>query len=312
MSLHKPVLVFGEILWDLFPDARRIGGASFNFAVHLNRLGVDVLFISAVGNDELGEEALEQATQLGVSTAFIKSVAGQPTGTVEVRLSLDGVPAFDIRTPAAYQAIELSQQELEWIARLKSEWIYHGTLALHSKQNQDSLRRILAASGRRIRRFYDVNLREGFKEPGVVEDLLGGATIVKLNVEEAEWIACQFGLPFRDLEEFTRALSWNYEIPCICVTMGPRGCLIYLTTGAQFSILVRSPGRVVDVVDTVGAGDAFAAGLLYGFLQQWPLLKIADFANCLGALVASKAGAVPQWRWEELKVLLRRSSTIAD
>jgi fructokinase len=270
------ILSIGEILWDVFPDTERLGGAPFNFAVHAHRLGHRVIFLSAVGDDKRGRRAAGRAGALGLTTEFIQVVAGQPTGSVVVRLDAEGHPDFTIQRPAAYDCLTLDEGHLERLAEMRPDWIYFGTLYAMEGRAREMLRRLMdAVPG--ARHFYDVNLRRGCYTPELVRELLLLADAVKMNDDEAEL--------FPDLG----------EAPCLAVTRGERGCTVRLGKDRA-----ECPGYAVKVVDTVGAGDGFAAAFVHGMGKGWSAAKTGDFANRLGALVASRAGAVPEWSPGEL------------
>ena len=270
------LLAIGEILWDVFPDTARLGGAPFNFAVHAHRLGHRVIFLSAVGDDERGRAALRRAAELGLPTEFIQVAAARPTGSVSVRLDAEGHPDFTIHRPAAYDCLTLDERQLARLAGLRPDWIYFGTLYPMEDHAREVLRSVMdAVPG--ARRFYDVNLRRGCYTPELVRQLLALATAVKLNDDEAEL--------FPDLG----------AAPSVAITRGEKGCLVRIGNDRA-----ECPGYPVKVADTVGAGDAFAAAFLHGLAAGWSAARTGDFANRLGALVASRAGAVPAWSPAEL------------
>jgi fructokinase len=270
------ILSIGEILWDVFPDTARLGGAPFNFAVHAHRLGHRVIFLSAVADDERGRAALGRAAELGLTTEFIQVAAGRPTGSVSVRLDAEGHPDFTIHRPAAYDCLTLDERQLARLAELRPDWIYFGTLYPMEGHAREVLRSVMdAVPG--ARRFYDVNLRRGCYTPELVRELLALAAAVKLNDDEAEL--------FPDLG----------AAPSVAITRGEKGCLVRIGNDRA-----ECPGYPVKVADTVGAGDAFAAAFLHGLAAGWSAARTGDFANRLGALVASRAGALPAWSPAEL------------
>ena len=270
------IVSIGEVLWDVFPDSVRLGGAPFNFAVHAHRLGHRVIFLSAVGDDKRGRAALDRTAALGLATEFIQVAAGQPTGSVSVRLDAEGHPDFTIHRPAAYDCLTLDERQLARLAELRPDWIYFGTLYPMEGHAREVLRSVMdAVPG--ARRFYDVNLRRGCYTPELVRELLALAAAVKLNDDEAEL--------FPDLG----------AAPSVAITRGEKGCLVRIGNDRA-----ECPGYPVKVADTVGAGDAFAAAFLHGLAAGWSAARTGDFANRLGALVASRAGAVPAWSPAEL------------
>jgi fructokinase len=270
------ILSIGEILWDVFPDTARLGGAPFNFAVHAHRLGHRVIFLSAVADDERGRAALGRAAELGLTTEFIQVAAGRPTGSVSVRLDAEGHPDFTIHRPAAYDCLTLDERQLARLAELRPDWIYFGTLYPMEGHAREVLRSVMDAVPA-ARRFYDVNLRRSCYTPELVRELLALAAAVKLNDDEAE--------VFPDLG----------AAPSVAITRGEKGCLVRIGNDRA-----ECPGYPVKVADTVGAGDAFAAAFLHGLAAGWSAARTGNFANRLGALVASRAGAVPAWSPAEL------------
>ncbi|MEP6960534.1 MAG: PfkB family carbohydrate kinase [Acidobacteriota bacterium] len=289
---RQQVVVLGEVLWDLFDHARRLGGASLNFGVHARRLGHGVRLISAVGADELGKQALETIAELDLDTRLLQTTSRFPTGTASVQTGPGGKIQFAISRPAAYDAVELSQNEIELLQLEGPGLFYFGTLFASTVQGKEVLNTLLSALARATK-FYDLNLRPGSDSPDLVGELLQRTDIVKLNEDELQRVHEFTGLP-ADVEGFCRQGSDRYGWQAVGVTLGERGCAVL--AGGQY---VESIGHPVNVVDTVGAGDAFAAAFMHGLSLNWPAAEIASFANRVGALVASRHGAIPDWTLEE-------------
>jgi fructokinase len=291
------VISIGEVLWDIVGQEEHLGGAAFNFSAHLSRLGHTVSFISAVGSDELGQKVIDSMSRLGLTSAYLAIDKDHPTGTASVALASDGQPKFVLHRPAAYDFPQLAPSQYDRLFSRPVDWIYFGTLhqiyPQARKLTQDLLDR---ASG--ARRFYDVNLRSDGYTPGLIQQLMSQATIVKLNHEEVEAIALMLGSRHGSLEEFCRNYTALYKWAGVCVTRGSLGCSVFMD--GQY---VEAPGYPVQVVDTVGSGDAFAAVFLHGIANGWPTPRIADFANRVGALVASRRGAIPDWTIAEANAL---------
>jgi fructokinase len=285
-------VVLGEVLWDLIDNTRRLGGAPLNFGAHIRRLGHPVTLVSAVGSDELGIQAAERIAALDINTRLLQHTNRFPTGTANVEVGPDGKTHFHIPRPAAYDAVELSAQDVVHLGQPAPGCLYFGTLFSSTPTGGQTLRQILAALPAALK-FYDLNLRPGADCPKLVKELLTLADVVKLNEEELRHVHEFTGLPL-EVEAFCRQSLARYEWRAVAVTLGDRGCAIY--TGGEF---VQAKGHAVDVVDTVGAGDAFAAALLHGLSQNWKASRIAEFANRVGALVASRHGAIPDWTLEE-------------
>jgi fructokinase len=286
MQPSARALVVGEVLWDRFPDASRLGGAPLNFAVHLNRLGRDTLLVSAVGTDRAGEEALQAIERLGLDTRCLQSTARHATGSAKVHLGLRGETSFVIERPAAYDAVEMSDDVLEQITRWNPGWIYFGTLFPSCAQGKRTLDRLMQSLPSATR-FYDLNLRPGFDAPERVDELLHTAHAVKLNEDELRFVHLATDLP-SDPRGFLQQGSRRYGWRAACVTLGSRGCAMLVDD--QF---VEAEGVPVDVVDTVGAGDAFAAAFVHGLMAGWAVATVAAFSNRAGAAVAGVAGAIP-------------------
>ena len=282
-----PVLLsVGEILWDRYPGYRLLGGAPFNVAAHAARLAFDSYLISAVGQDEAGDEAVAQAEALGVNMTYTRRHPHWPTGIVDVSLDDQGQPSYRLRRPSAWEEPEISCCQAGALRALRPAWLVCGTLQQTCPMARAAR---LALSG--IPLFYDVNLRPGFEDLDTVKELLRAATVVKCNDAELAWLSRELALDGDPAE----ALLRRYPITALCVTLGADGCRIHANGDTLYE---RAP--VITVVDTVGAGDAFSAALLHGFTNQWPLDRTARFANALGSLVASRRGAIPDWTREEL------------
>lgn len=293
------IISIGEVLWDVIGQEEHLGGAPFNFAVHARRLGHEVQFVSAVGDDLRGAHILERIAELGLSGRYVRRVARHPTGIVTVSLDAGRQPQFVIHRPAAYDFTELSNRDLEELFSPAPEWIYFGTLFQVSRRGREAVRRLVGRkSGARV--FYDVNLRKDCYEISLVEELLSSASVVKLNDAEAVEIDGLLGRTHRGLEEFCRSHSQRFGWESVCVTRGSQGCM--LLTGGE---LIEAGSYTVKVVDAIGAGDAFAAGLLHGLSEGWPARRVADFANRVGALVASRPGGIPPWTIQEAEALRR-------
>jgi fructokinase len=288
------ILSIGEVLWDVLGETEHLGGAALNFAAHAKILGHSVSFISAVGDDPRGRRVLEKMETMGLTTRFVRPVKNRPTGIVTVTLDASGRPHFTIHRPAAYDFPELSDVDLRELSSQQPEWIYFGTLFQMSLRAKALTLKVLDANPQ-ARRFYDVNLRENCYGASLVNELMSLATAVKLNDDEVDMVQSMFGWSHRSLEDFCRGTAQRFGWEAVCVTRGEAGCV--LQVGNNY---VEADGYQVRVADTVGAGDAFAAAFLHGIGEGWPAQEVADFANRVGALVASRPGGTPSWTIEEV------------
>jgi fructokinase len=287
-----PIVVLGEVLWDLFEHSRRLGGAPLNFGAHARRLGHPVTLVSALGEDELGEPASRLIAALGLDTRLLQTTSRFPTGTAQVEIVPGGRTHFTIPRPAAYDAVEISEYELEILRRIAPRWFYYGTLFASTCHGKRVLHQ-LAGALRGASKFYDLNLRPGADSPELVQELLRRADVVKLNEDELHRVQQFTGLP-SEIEAFCREGAGRYGWRAVGVTLGDRGCAIY--ADGRYA---EATGHPVEVVNTVGAGDAFSAAFLHGLSSNWPITEIAAFANRLAAMVVSRGGAIPDWASEE-------------
>jgi fructokinase len=290
------VVVLGEILWDLFADSTRLGGAPLNFAAHAGRLGCESLLISAVGEDDLGAQAIQSVGRLGLDTGMLQMTSRWATGTAQVCLDSTGHPTFKITRPAAYDAVQITEAQIGWLKTWNPGWLYYGTLFPSMPEGRHTLVRLLQVLSEAIP-FYDINLRPSFDSPELVLELLALASVVKLNESELQTASRFSGLP-STTEAFCRQGAERYGWKAVGVTKGALGCAIL--AGNEYAVAESYP---IEVADTVGAGDAFAAAFLHGLNQHWPVDAIASFANRIGAIVASRAGAIPDWSLAEAAAL---------
>ena len=288
------IVSIGEVLWDVIGEQEYLGGAPLNFSFSSQRLGHKVALISAVGDDRRGERALRTIQKLGLDTDSIRIVEGLATGAAMVSTDHAGNATFVIERPAAFDFIEIEGPTLRRIEEMRPDWIYFGTLAQTTARNVDMLHRLISAITE-AQRFYDINLREGHWNLPLVQQLSRLASIIKLNESEAEVL---FRIVYPDelfsVEKFCENWSRDVGAKTICVTLGERGCALWVDGAFR-----TYSGFLASVRDTVGAGDAFSAALLHGLELGWSTEGTASFANAVGAVVASRAGATPDWTVDE-------------
>lgn len=288
------VLTVGEILWDVFPGAEFLGGAVFNCSAHLAQLGHEVIFLSAVGDDERGYRALREMRRLGLSADWTRTVFEAPTGCVTVSVDSTGQPTFIIHRPAAYDFVRLEDTTLAGLAARRPQWLVFGTLfQIYPHCREVTLR--LARACPQAKPFYDVNLRKDCYRPDLVAELLKSAQVVKLNDSEVVELGAMLGLPAATPVVFCRENARQFGWEAVCVTQGESGCTAWIR-----GELAEEPGYRVPVADTVGAGDAFAAAFLHGLDAGWSAPEVARFANRVGALIASRPGGTPRWTLSDL------------
>jgi len=281
------VVGLGELLWDLFPEGKQLGGAPANFAYMTSLLGDAGIVASRVGDDDLGREAKRRLESLGLRTSSLQLDAAHATGTVKVSVDPTGQPTFLIAESVAWDFFEWTDG---WRSLAESaDAVCFGSLAQRSPVSRDTIRAFLKAARPKTIRVYDVNLRRSFYSAQTLSESMQVADIVKLNHDEMPVVAKLLSLPF--IYDETRAAQWLRE------KFGPK--LVCITRGARGSLLVgeeetsEHPGYRVHVADTVGAGDAFTAALVYHHLRGASVATLNEAANRMGSWVASQTGATP-------------------
>lgn len=282
---HNPytAVCFGEVLWDILPDARLPGGAPMNVAYHLNQLQVSTAMISRVGRDDPGDEILRFIASKGVATAFIQKDDHHPTGTVLATVNNNDV-SYEIIEPVAWDFIHNNMQLQELLPAV--HYFIFGSLGARNEKSRQTLFELLEIAPFKI---LDINLRKPHYEKKVLEYLMQHTDMLKLNHQELELISAWFGFA-GDAQEQMRALQEKFHLDTVLVTRGERGAAV-LQNGAWY----EHDGFKVKVADTIGSGDAFLAGFLSRFIQSSPPAESLDFACKMGAFIASQPGACPSY-----------------
>ena len=287
--MHKrKIISIGEVLWDLFPDGERFGGAPANFACHAAVQRAEVTMISAVGKDKLGQNAIGVLADYGIDVRLVQTVPDAPTGTVGIELDDQGKPTFEIHQDSAWDRIEWSD---EIASRLSSaDAICFGTLGQRSEVARQTIRRTIeAAAEAGITRMVDINLRAPFFSSELIRESIQLASILKLSDEELAEVCSACGVSEeRNAEEKLHALIEFGDLEMIVMTRGAQGAIL-VTSEAEW----KQPGIAPEIVDTVGAGDAFAAAFLMGELQGEDRETNLRNACEVAAVACSHAGAVP-------------------
>lgn len=282
--MNNEIICVGEILWDSLPAGLFLGGAPFNVAHDLRRLGNNVRIISRVGKDFLGEEILRRVAKEGIPTNLIKFDDKLPTGFVEVIVNGKGDPQYRICEPVAWDAIEMGDGLLTAVSAARA--LVFGTLASRNRTSRETIYKMAETASLKV---LDVNLRPGGSSRESVEHLLRLADIVKVNSSELAALRGWFGLHANE-KDAAEELAQKFSCEVICVSRGAEGGGLW-----HEGRWVDHPGFKVDVRDSVGAGDAFLAGLLESFLRDDSEEEMIATANLLGAYVATQAGATPEF-----------------
>jgi fructokinase len=284
MKIRDPITIFGEVLFDCFPDGTElIGGAPFNVAWHLRGFGLDPIFISRVGKDERGEKATQSMSHWGLDYSCLQFDGSNPTGQVNVNIE-DNEPIYEIPANSAFDFIQVPD-----IRRIPASGIlYHGTLALRQRQSAEALASLKSLHRGQI--FMDVNLRSPWWSSESVLTLVADADHVKINENELALLAADDS-EFADqtrLVASMRQFAEQHQLATLILTRGALGALLY----REGEIVAVGPAPNTQVVDTVGAGDSFAAIMLLGINQQWPWSASLERAMNFAAATVSHRGAI--------------------
>ena len=284
---QKHVLAgLGEILWDMLPDGKKLGGAPANFAYHAQALGGVGKVVSCIGGDDLGKEIFDKLDALGLDKTYIAIDKEHPTGTVTVEVDENGKPDYIIHENVAWDYIPGDSGLTELAGRIDA--VCFGSLCQRSEVSRQTVRDFLRATRGDCIRVFDINLRQSYYSKDVVESMLELANVLKLNDEELPVVAELFDLTGEETEILS-ALTQQFGLRMIALTRGPDGSRLFTPEGDS-----EQKAVVTEIADTVGAGDAFTAAIALGLLKAMGLDEINELANQLAAYVCSQSGATPK------------------
>lgn len=285
------IIGLGEVLWDCFEDKKTPGGAPANFAYVSTQLGAKGVVASRVGTDDFGDEIIEYIQSNGLNTDLVQRDAEHPTGTVQITTDETGSASYVFPPDVAWDFLELNEPLAE-LAR-SANAVCFGTLAQRSETSCRTIHGFLQQTPQDCLNVFDVNLRQDFYSDDVVRRSLLAANVFKLNDDEVEPVCEMLSVTRIEDEKLAAVVLYEYNVNVMCITRGPDGCTLFTPSeDPDRPHRIDVPGQNVDVADTVGAGDAFTAGLVFGLLNEWPMEKVGQFANRIGGLVASKHGAM--------------------
>lgn len=278
------VVGIGELLWDMLPQGKKLGGAPANFAYHVSQFGLSGCAVSAIGPDPLGAEILEVLNARGVQR--LVSEVPFPTGTVEVELTGAGIPSYNIRQNVAWDHIPFTA-ELEALAA-RTRAVCFGSLAQRSETSRQTIGRFLDALPAEALKVFDINLRQQFYSEDIVRESMLRCNILKINDEELEIVSSMFDLAPGDFRERCRELRQRFDIGILILTCGTDGSYVFSADGQLFQ-----PTPLVEVADTVGAGDSFTGAFVASLLKGRSLSEAHRRAVEVSAYVCSREGAMP-------------------
>lgn len=288
------VACFGEVLWDIFDNGKKIGGAPLNVALRMKSLGCDVAMISAVGCDDNGKAILDYLLSEGLNVSGIHTADDFPTGLVMVQLDANGSASYDIHYPSAWDKISYTPQVKQLVDN--TDVLIYGSLACRDEVSKKTLLQLLENDTYKV---FDVNLRKPHYNMSVLKTLMQKADFIKLNDEELPEIAAALGSESKDIKENMRYICKITDAACICVTLGKNGAILLYN-----SLFYSNTGYPVTVADTVGAGDSFLAALISCLFKGSQPQEALNFACATGALVASKPGANPVITIDEIQNII--------
>ena len=288
MNKKLKIIGLGEILWDMLPGGKKLGGAPANFSFHVSRLGQISITASRVGNDSLGKEILESMEKSNLNNKYIQIDPNYPTGTVSIKLDSNGQPDYEIHQNVAWDSLDFNKS---WKNLAKeADVICFGTLAQRSYQSKNTIFDFLKSTRPEAIKLLDINIRQNFYSIEVIEESIKLSNILKLNTNELKIIRNLFNYS-NDKNEIDLCLDIinDFKLDLLCLTRGENGSIIL--SGKEY---FEHKGYKVSVADTVGAGDAFTAAMIVQYIKAKTLKEISELANRLGSWVSSQSGPTPE------------------
>ncbi len=289
----QTVICFGEVLWDILPQGRMIGGAPLNVTYHLNKLGINAVLVSRTGDDDYGKDIRAFIEKNGLHQAVLQQDSYHPTGRVEVMIQPGHEVKYDIVRDAAWDFIEYDER----IKNLAGNagYLVYGSLITRGRVSGETLSQIMAYP---LVKVMDVNLRGPFYSKDILEELISKADMIKMNEAELQLVTSWFGMLGSDQEKM-KGLCERFGLKTCMVTCGSAGAYVL-----HESELLFEPGYQITVADTIGSGDAFLAGFLSSFINGAPLRQSLKTANAMGAFIAQKSGGCPDYDKQEIQKMI--------
>lgn len=285
--MNDVIVGMGEVLWNMLPEGKKIGGAPANFAYHVSQYGFDSCVVSAVGDDKLGNEILESFDNRYLN--YLIEKVPYPTGTVQIELDKAGIPCYEIKENVAWDNIPFTA-DLEKLAR-KTRAVCFGSLAQRNTVSRETINRFLDVMSDTAGQYrvFDVNLRQGFYDKEILCNSMKRCNILKINDEELITVSRMFEYPGIDLEDKCRVLLSEYSLEILILTCGVNGSYVFTRGNVSF---VNTPK--IEVADTVGAGDSFTATFISAILRGKSIREAHELAVDVSAYVCTQNGAMPE------------------
>lgn len=288
---NQYVVCFGEVLWDLFPQGARAGGAPFNVAYNVYKMGVNVKVLSRIGSDELGDKLIDQIKNWGITTDYIQVDDQKPTSTVIATIDEDNEASYEIINDVAWDYIEFLPKLAELVSN--ADAFIFGSLAARNEKTRKTLLKLLEYAKLKI---FDVNFRPPFVDVDLITELLYHADIVKMNKAEMRQILDFLDVEYVNEDQSAVFIQDYFKIKEIVLTKGSKGARYFVENESY-----DCPAVPITIADTVGSGDSFLAGFISKRIQLEAPYKIMKEAIALGAFITSKPGACPDYEYEEFQ-----------
>lgn len=284
--MNEIVVGMGEALWDVLPEGKKIGGAPANFAYHVSQFGLPSCVVSAIGDDALGKEIIENFTSKGLDQLIAE--VPYPTGTVQVEIDQTGIPLYDIKENVAWDNIPYTEH-LDALAK-RTKAVCFGSLAQRNVVSRETINHFLDTMPKDDDSLivFDVNLRQGFYNKEILCKSMQNCNILKINDEELITVSRMFGYPGIDLKDKCWILLGKYNLKMLILTCGINGSYVFTPGNVSFQ-----PTPKVEVADTVGAGDSFTAAFIASILKGKSVTEAHSIAVKTSAYVCTQKGAMP-------------------
>ena len=286
------VVGLGEVLWDVLPDGKKLGGAPANFAYHAGQFGLDTLAVSALGKDALADETIAALDERGLK--YLLPRVDYPTGTVQVTLTVDGIPTYEIKENVAWDNIPYTPELAEIASNCRA--VCFGSLAQRNVTSWATIRQFLDNTPADCLKVFDINLRQQFYTKDVIEESLKRCNILKINDEELVIIKRMYGYDDLDMRGICEKMLADYQLKMLVLTCGTNGSYVFAPGLTSFQETPK-----VKVADTVGAGDSFTGSFCASILNGKSLEEAHRKAVAVSAFVCTQNGAMPKYPVDLLK-----------
>ncbi len=296
--MNKKIVAFGEVVWDILPNGKVLGGTPSNMVFRSNSFNERGFLLSRVGDDEFGNEAFDELKALKISDENVQVDNEFPTGTVHISFDENFESLYTVTPDVAFDHIEFSAESLKLVR--DADCLFYGLLPQRFGISKNTLRELIKESPDSIH-FFDLKLFEHFFNVKVVENLLENSNIVRIKEKEIDFLSKELNITADNLEVFSTALSWKYKIDIVLITRGHNGVFAYHQIKGAF----YDPGYNIKVEDNIGSGMAFSAGFLVYYLNGKSIQQALNFGNASGALNTTRRGATSYFNKKDVLTFMR-------